>query len=222
MPQHLMKISPRSVLEKFSSEEDLSESLMGEITTSHLSDAQKNLEGSTRVVPGVKPIKNGVSIWGELVTAHTSSNDWGTVLKAIDQSDAGKILFLKSDNDNKAIWGELTSKAAQNKKIKGTIIFGAVRDVSAVKSMDYPVFSRAIVPNAGTPLNEGEVNIPIKIGDFTVEPGDFVLADDGGVVVVPRDKLQETLKESVIIKKTEEKILKQLNQGQFLSDILGI
>ena len=87
--------------------------------------------------------------------------------------------------------------------------------------MDYPVFSRAIV-NAGTPLNEGEVNIPIKIGDFTVEPGDFVLADDGGVVVVPRDKLQETLKESVIIKKTEEKILKQLNQGQFLSDILGI
>ena len=71
--------------------------------------------------------KNGVSIWGKLVTAHTSSNDWGTVLKAIDQSDAGKILFLKSDNDNKAIWGELTSKAAQNKKIKGTIIFGAVR-----------------------------------------------------------------------------------------------
>ena len=64
MPHHLMKISPRSVLEKFSSEEDLSESLMGEITTSHLSDAQKNLEGSTRVVPGVKPIKNGVSIWG--------------------------------------------------------------------------------------------------------------------------------------------------------------
>ena len=142
---------------------------------------------------------------GELVTAHTSSNDWGTVLKAIDQSDAGKILFLKSDNDNKAIWGELTSKAAQNKKIKGTIIFGAVRDVSAVKSMDYPVFSRAIVPNAGTPLNEGEVNIPIKIGDFTVEPGDFVLADDGGVVVVPRDKLQETLKESVIIKKLKKK-----------------
>ncbi len=222
MPPRLMKISPRSVLEKFSSEEEISESLMVDISTSHLADALKNLTGASQVVPGVKSIKVGFSIWGEVVTAHTSSNDWGTVLKAIDQADAGKILFLKSDDDQMAIWGELTSRAAQNKKIKGTIVFGAVRDVSAVRSMNYPVFSRAIIPNAGTPRNEGEVNIPLKLEDLTVHPGDFVLADDGGVVVVPHEKLHETLKESLKIKGTEEEILRRLNQGQSLSDILGI
>ncbi len=222
MAPRLMKISPRSVLEKFSSEEEISESLMADISTSHLADALKNLTGESNVVPGVKPIKEGLRMWGEVITAHTSSDDWGTVLKAIDQAEAGKILFLKSDDDQRAIWGELTSKAAQNKKIKGTIVFGAVRDVSAVRSMNYPVFSRAIVPNAGTPRNEGEVNIPIKLEDLTVHPGDFALADDGGVVVVSPEKLHETLKESLKIKDAEEEILRRLNQGQSLSDILGI
>jgi 3-hexulose-6-phosphate synthase len=219
-----MKISPRSVLEKFSSEEEeeISDSLLADISTSHLADALKNLTGASNVVPGVKSIKEGFSIWGEVVTAHTSSNDWGTVLKAIDKADADKILFLKSDDDQRAIWGELTSKAAQNKKIKGTIVYGAVRDISAVRSMNYPVFSRAIVPNAGAPRNEGELNIPLILEDLTVHPGDFVLADDGGVVVVPHEKLHETLKESLKIKDSEEEILRRLNQGQSLSHILGI
>jgi 3-hexulose-6-phosphate synthase len=217
-----MKISPRSILEKFSSEVEIHESLPLDISTSHLADGLKNLTGVANVVPGVKSIKNGVCIWGEVVTAHTSSNDWGTVLKAIDQADAGKILFLKSEDDQKAIWGELTSKAAQNKKIKGTIVYGAMRDISAVRSMNYPVFSRAIVPNAGAPLNKGEVNITLQLEDLTVHPGDFVMADDGGVVVVPQDKLLETLEESLKIKDTEEKILRLLNQGQSLSNILDI
>lgn len=219
---HKMKISPRSILEKFSSEEEISESLPLDISTSHLADALQSLTGSAHVVPEVKSIKNGLCIWGEVVTAHTNSNDWGTVLKAIDMTDAGKILFLKSENADQAIWGELTSKAAQNKKIKGTIVFGAVRDVSAVRSMNYPVFSSAIVPNAGNPLNEGEVNIPLQLEDLIVHPGDFVMADDGGVVVVPHDKLLETLKESLKIRDTEEEILRLLNLGHSLSNILGI
>ncbi|MEN6329701.1 MAG: RraA family protein [Methanobacteriaceae archaeon] len=217
-----MKISPRAILEKFSSDEEISESLRADISTSHLADALKNLTGTSHVVPGVKPIKNGFNIWGEVVTAETSSNDWGTVLKAIDQANAGKILFLKSTDDQKAIWGELTSKAAINRKIKGTIVFGAARDVSAVISMDYPVFSRAVVPNAGVSLNEGKVNVPLQIEGLTVTPGDFVMADDGGVVVVPQDKLLETLKESLKIKDKEEEILRLLNEGQSLSKILGI
>jgi 3-hexulose-6-phosphate synthase len=219
---HKMKISPRSILEKFSVEDEISESLALDISTSHLADALKKLTGLSNVVPGVKSIKTGVSIWGEVITAYTSSNDWGTVLRTIDQAEAGKILFLKSDDDQKAIWGELTSKAAKIKKIKGTIVFGAVRDVSAVRSMNYPVFSRAIVPNAGAPLNEGKVNIPLELEDLTVRPGDFVMADDGGVVVVPQDRLRETLKESLKIKDAEEEILRLLNQGQSLSYILGI
>jgi 3-hexulose-6-phosphate synthase len=219
---HKMRISPRSVLDEFSSEKEISQLLAGDISTSQLADALKQLTGSAHVVPGVKSIKNGTCIWGEVVTAHTSSNDWGTVLKAIDQADAGKILFLKSDDEHKAIWGELTSKAAQNKKIKGTIVFGAVRDVSAIRDMNYPVFCCVIVPNAGAPLNEGDVNIPIQLEDITIHPGDFVMADDGGVVVVPHDKLHETLKESFKIKKIEEGIIQLLNQGQSLSNILGI
>lgn len=217
-----MKISPRSLLEKFSSGEGISDSFPRDISTSHVADALKNLTGTSNVVFGVKPIKSGLNISGEAVTAQTRSDDWGTVLKAIDQAEAGKILFLQSEDDQSAIWGELTSKTAQNKKIKGTIVYGAVRDISAVKSMNYPVFSRSIVPNAGAPLNKGRVNIPLQLGDLTVYPGDFVIADDGGVVVVPQEKLRETLEESLKIKNKEEKILELVNEGKSLSNILGI
>lgn len=217
-----MKISPRSLLEKFSSGEGISDSFPRDISTSHVADALKNLTGTSNVVFGVKPIKSGLNISGEAVTAQTRSDDWGTVLKAIDQAEAGKILFLQSEDDQSAIWGELTSKTAQNKGIKGTIVYGAVRDISAVKSMNYPVFSRSIVPNAGAPLNKGRVNIPLQLGDLTVYPGDFVIADDGGVVVVPQEKLRETLEESLKIKNKEEKILELVNEGKSLSNILGI
>ncbi|MEG3225193.1 MAG: dimethylmenaquinone methyltransferase [Methanobacteriales archaeon Met13] len=215
-----MKISPKLLMEEFSSVNP--EVGKNELSTSQVSDAVDNLLGKSGVIPDVKPIKDGFRIMGKVITAKTSSADWGTVLNAIELAKPGEILFLQSENDDKAIWGELTSINAQNKGIQGTIIYGAARDVTEVKYLDYPIFSRSIVPNAGTPLSEGEVNVPLHFDNLIVSPGDTVIADDGGVVVVPQENYKEVISAALKIKENEERILNLIKSGKSLKDIIGI
>ena len=216
-----MEISPKSIMEKFSSGKSNKKKKM-ELSTSQISDAMESLLGNSGVIPGIKPLKNGFNINGKVMTAKTSSEDWGTVLDAIELTKSGEILLLQSEDDDKAIWGELTSKNAQKNGLKGTVIYGAVRDVSAVRSMNYPVFSLSIVPNAGAPLAQGEVNIPLHFENLTVRPGDTIIADDGGVVVVPQEHYSEVIVAAFKIKENEERILNLIKSGKSLKEIMKI
>ncbi|MBI5680131.1 MAG: RraA family protein [Methanobacterium sp.] len=216
-----MKLSPESILKKFSSNSSISKLVRMDISTSQLSDALNHVTGNSGVIQGVKPLLDKVVI-GRVVTASTSSDDWGTSLKAIDAAKSGEILFIYVEDDNNAIWGELTSKTAQKKGIVGTVIYGAVRDVGAVKRLGYPVFSKKIVPNAGSPKNEGKVNISIKCGDITVNPQDIIVGDECGVIVIPNEHLDAVIKETLNIKKKEDQIISKIEKGRSLSDILGI
>ena len=84
-------------------------------------------------------------------------------------------MVISCDRDHPAVWGEMASTAAKKRGILGTVIYGACRDTVGIKDLDYPVFSRAIVPNAGNPIGEGEVNIPVICGRTTVNPGDLIM-----------------------------------------------
>jgi 3-hexulose-6-phosphate synthase len=218
--------SPDFLLEQFSSKKygektNLKvESL--KITTSQISDALKNLTGENGVIPHVKPIKGNLKIYGKIVTVKTKQDDWGTPLKAIETAQKGEIIFVVCDGDDIAVWGELFSKYAQEKGIRGTVIYGAMRDIEAVCDLNYPVFSRTVTPNAGNPKAEGETNIPLECGGVTVKPGDWIIGDDCGVVVVPENILKKVIDEAVEIKKNEDEILRQLQEGVSLSDIVGI
>ncbi len=221
-----MEISPDSLLEQFSSKKDHGlkdlevESL--DITTSQLSDALKNLTGEYGIVPGIKPIKKNLKIKGRIVTVKTSQNDWGTSLKSIETANKGEIIFIACDGDEVAVWGELSSKNSQIRGLGGTVIYGATRDVEAVCNLNYPVFSRAVVPNAGQPLANGEDNITLNCGGVEVKPGDWVFGDDCGVVIIDKEIVMDVVKEALRIKKDEDKILRHLEEGLSLSEILGI
>lgn len=213
------KISPESLLKKFSSK--YSKVLKSDITTSQLSDALIRVTGKTGVLPDIKPL-NGLKAFGKVVTVKTKSEDWGTVLNAIDIAQKGEIIFICSEKDDEALWGELTSKNAQMKGIAATIVYGAVRDVTAIKKLNYPVFSKKIVPNAGNPKGEGEVNVPLKCGNVTVKPADMIIGDENGVVVIPKEHLDDVIDEVLDIKKREAEIIRQLEAGISLSEIMGI
>ncbi|AXV39687.1 RraA family protein [Methanobacterium sp. BAmetb5] len=217
--------SPESLLKQFSPKKvkdaDLSLENLG-LTTSQISDALKNLTGEYGVVPGVKPIKDNLKVSGRIITVKTQQDDWGTSLKAVETSSKGDIIFIACDGDEVGVWGEMFSKYAQEKGVQSTVVYGAMRDVEAVRELDYPVFSRSIVPHAGTPRAEGEINIPIECGEVTVKTGDWIFGDDCGVVVIQAEILDPVIQESLKIKKTEEEILHQIAEGKSLSDILGI
>ncbi|MBI5458490.1 MAG: RraA family protein [Methanobacterium sp.] len=221
-----MEISAESLLEHFSSKKlrDTINFQVGnlDITTSQISDALKNLTGESGVIPGVKPIKDHLRINGRVVTVQTQQDDWGTSLKAVETAKKGEIVVICCDGDDIAVWGELFSKYAQKKGVQSTVIYGAMRDVEAVQELNYPVFSRSVVPNAGTPRAEGEINISIECGGIEIKPGDWVFGDDCGVLVVAEEILEKVIHEAIQIKKNEDIILHQLEEGISLSNILGI
>lgn len=221
-----MEISAESLLKDFSSpkmDKKLDFNLKDlDISTSNISDALKNITGEYGVIPGVKPIKDDLKIGGRVVTVKTQQDDWGTSLKAVETAKEGEIVFICCDGDEVGVWGELFSKYAQEKGVQSTVIYGAMRDVEAVKKLDYPVFSRSIVPHAGKPRAEGEIRIPTECGGVKVNTGDWLFGDDGGVVIVPEEILQKVISKALKIKTNEDEILHQIEDGSSLSDILGI
>jgi len=221
-----MEISAESLLREFSSQKmeknmDFNLKDLG-ISTSNISDALKNLTGEYGVIPGVKPIQDDLKISGRVVTVKTQQDDWGTSLKAVETAKEGEIVFICCDGDDIGVWGELFSKYAQKKGVQSTVIYGAMRDVEAVRQLNYPVFSRSIVPHAGTPRAEGEIHIPLECGGVKVNNGDWIFGDDGGVVVVAEEILQKVISKALKIKKHEDEILHQIEDGSSLSDILSI
>jgi 3-hexulose-6-phosphate synthase len=221
-----MEISADFLLGQFSSKkiekhDDFSLENLG-LSTSQISDALKNLTGEYGVIPGVKPFKDDLKISGRAVTVKTQQDDWGTSLKAIETAKIGEIVLICCDGDEIGVWGELFSKYAQKKGIQSTVIYGAMRDVGAVRKLNYPVFSRSVVPHAGTPRAEGKINIPLDCGGVKVKTGDWIFGDDCGVVVITEELLHKVIQKSLQIKKNEDKILHQLEEGGSLSDILGI
>ena len=215
------KLSPESFLKKFLKKTDITKLKRLNITSSQISDALNNLTGNSGVITGVKPLLDATLI-GNAVTVHTASDDWGTSVKAIDTAKKGEILFIRVDSDDKAVWGELTSKTAKEKGIIGTIIYGAVRDVGAIKEMEYPVFSRSIVPNAGKPKVEGKVNVSVECNDVMVNPYDVIIGDECGVVVIPKKLLKQVIKEVMCIKSKEKEIISRIEKGHSLTSILEL
>ncbi|MDI6724726.1 MAG: RraA family protein [Methanobacterium sp.] len=215
------KLSPESLLDKFSPKFSYSKLIRSNLTSSQISDALKNVTGNSGVMKDIKPLLGNMVI-GSAVTVKTDADDWGTCVKAIDVAKKGEILVIKVEGQDQAVWGELTSKTAREKGIICTIIDGAVRDIGAIKELRYPVFSKNVVPNAGSPKAQGKINITIECGDVTVNPGDIIAGDECGVVVIAKENLNDVIEEALNIKKKENEIIRRIEKGDSLSSILGL
>jgi 3-hexulose-6-phosphate synthase len=212
------KLSPESFLKQYTHKNK--NIIDQDITTSQISDALMSLTGENGVIEGVKPIDD-FKIMGKATTVRTSKEDWGTVINAIYTAKKGDVLVISSDGDDVAVWGELASTAAQKEGIVGTVIYGASRDSTGIIKLNYPVFSRNVVPNAGKPLSEGEINKPITCGNTNIKPDDLIIGDECGVVRIPGEIIVKVLKKAQDIIKNENNISQKLNNGTSFIDILN-
>jgi regulator of RNase E activity RraA len=111
-------------------------------------------------------------------------------------------------------WGGIVTVGAAVRSIRGVITDGACRDVDQARELGFPVFARAQVPvTARGRLQQKAAGAPIRLGEVTVEPGDVVLADECGVVVIPRARAAEVLDEAHRLRAREEQIEKQVRAG---------
>ncbi len=199
-------------------EEEIRELLM-KVSTPNVSDAMHR----ARAMEGVYPLVRGKKVVGKAVTVSTMDGDWAKTVEAINVAGEGDVLVIKCSGDSAAVWGELATRSCINRKIAGVIIDGAVRDVDDIRALDYPVFARREVPNAGEPKGFGEINVKIICGGIEVNPGDWIIADDNGVMVLPKQRAYEIARRALEVKKAEDRIRGEIEEkGRTLADVVEL
>ena len=192
--------------------------LLREVSAPNISDAMHR-KGAMK---GILPICTGHKIVGRAITVRTLPGDWAKPVEAIDRAGSGNVIVIDNGRADVAPWGELATLSCMNRKIPGVVIDGAVRDVDEIRKFDYPLFARAIVPNAGEPKGYGEIGVEIVCGGQVVRDGDYIVGDDSGVVVIPKERAYEIARRAKEVYKTELRIRAEIKRGKSLSEVLDL
>lgn len=190
-------------------------SLLKEVSTPNISDAMHR-KGAMR---DIHPINTGTKMAGTAITVQTFAGDWAKSVEAIDLGGPGKVIVVYNGSNYVAPWGGLATLSCKIKGIEGVVIDGAVRDVDEIRAMNYPVFASAVVPNAGEPKGMGEINAEITCGGQNVKPGDYIVGDDSGVVVIPRERAYEIARRAKEVEKNESRMYEEIRRGSTLSQV---
>jgi 3-hexulose-6-phosphate synthase/6-phospho-3-hexuloisomerase len=192
--------------------------LLRQVSTPNISDAMHR-KGA---MSGMISICTGLKIAGRAITVQTLPGDWAKPIEAIDRAGEGDVIVIDNGRADVAPWGELATLSCMNRKVEGVVIDGAVRDVDEIREFNYPVFARAIVPNAGEPKGYGEIGVEITCGGQIVRTGDYIAGDDSGVVVIPKERAYEIARRAKEVYKTELRIRDEIERGKSLSEVLKL
>jgi 3-hexulose-6-phosphate synthase/6-phospho-3-hexuloisomerase len=171
----------------------------------------------------LRPLAAGQFACGPAVTVRTVPGDWAKPVEAIDVAAPGDVIVIDAAGQPPAVWGELATESARNKGVAGLICHGAVRDTADIRRLGFPVWTRLVTSHAGEPRGLGEINQPIEIGGQRILPGDWIVADDDGVIVVPRAKAVEMANRAADVLEAENRIRAEIRDGKTtLSKVLNL
>ena len=188
------------------------------VSTANISDALHRKGW----ISGILPVVENVKMAGPAITVRTYPGDWAKPVEAVDIAKEGDVIVIDAGGVGPAVWGELATNSCVIKKVAGVVIYGAIRDIEEIRKMKFPAFAKLITPQAGEPKGFGEINIPVRIGNQIVNPGDWIVGDSDGVVVIPKDKVVEIANRSMDVFEKENRIRKEIKEGRTLSDITEI
>lgn len=187
------------------------------VSSCNISDAMHKM-GELR---NLHPIVPGIKMVGTAVTVRCFNGDWSKTVEAIDIAEPGQVIVIE-ESGSLAVWGELASWSSKIKGIAGVVIDGAIRDVDEIKKIRFPAFARTVNPTAGEPKGFGEINIEIICSGQKIRPGDWIIGDETGVVVVPKEKAHQIANRALMIYENEARIREEIKQGNTLGKILKL
>lgn len=165
--------------------------------------------------------RTGLALCGTAVTVNARPADNLMAHKALQVAGEGEIIVVSTGgNTSSAVFGELMCTTAAAIPLGGIVVDGAIRDIDGIKRLAFPAFSRSVSPGACDKDGPGEINVPISCGGVVVMPGDIIVGDGDGVVVVPRDAATEVLALADAVFVREEKRILEIRGGDlFKSEI---
>lgn len=194
----------------------------GKLATPTVSDALDRL-GIIGQCFGIKPLDFGFKTVGRAFTIRTIPVDIankGTVGDYIDDVPAGQVIVL--DNGGRldaTVWGDILTIMAHKRGVAGTVIHGICRDVSRSLGLNYPLFTRGNYMRTGKDRVQADAyNVPVSLGEVRVSPGDILLGDADGVVVIPKARELEVLAVAGEIEEAEERIRAEIEKGTRLDE----
>lgn len=198
-----------------------------QLYTGAISDVLREFALLDQALPGhLKPLRPERTVAGLAFTVKSAPNvkitgEMTFRTKMLGELPGDSIVVWDTSNDEKAtLWGGVMTATAAGLGVKGAVIDGGIRDTHQILEKDFPVFYKHRIPNGslGRCLIT-HYQIPIKIGDVVIKPGDVVLGDIDGVVVVPRDLAVAVLERAEEIKQNEKKIFSWVAEGQSVNQI---
>ena len=173
--------------------------------------------------PGLRPVQTGARIAGSAVTALCWPGDNLMIHAAVEQCRAGDVLVVTTASPcTDGMFGELLATSLQARGVRGLVIDAGVRDVAELHAMGFPVWSRAVSAQGTVKSTAGAVNVPIVVGAQTIRAGDVILADDDGVLCVPRDEAPRAVELAQARVDREEAAREAFQAGQLGLDRYGL
>jgi 3-hexulose-6-phosphate synthase/6-phospho-3-hexuloisomerase len=184
--------------------------VLQQVRTSNISDGSHRLA----CLEGIRPVFPGTFACGPAVTVRTMPGDWSKPVQAIDVAGEGDIIVIDAGGVGPAVWGELATESAKNKKLSGLVVNGAVRDTGEIRKLAFPVWARLVVSHAGDPRGLGQINVPIEIAGQRICPGDWIVADDDGVMLLPKDRAVEMANRAADVLETENRYRAEIRDNK--------
>lgn len=175
------------------------------------------------MAPTMRPIQTGTRLAGSAITALCAAGDNMMIHAAVEVIGPGDVLVVATTSPSTdGMFGELLATSLRAHGCAGLVIDAGVRDVADLRDMRFPVWSTAVHAQGTVKETAGSVNIPIVCGGAAVTPGDVVVADDDGVMVVPRDRAAQVLEATTQRIAKEEETRRRLETGELGLDFYGL
>lgn len=171
----------------------------------------------------IRPLGKNTNFCGPAITVDEIEGGNGTIHLALSYTKPGDVLMINArGTETRAVWGGILTTAAEVKSLSGVVVDGVVRDAEDIAKASLPVFGRGFNPAGPHKDWLGRLNTPTSVGGVAVCPGDIILGDTDGVVVVPYADLREVIARCKQITSKEIEIIKRIKSGEETKDLLNL
>ena len=187
-----------------------------EVPTGFVVDAQN---GTGALDWKIKPLDEKMCFVGPAMTVKAEPRDYLPVQPAIALSQRGDVLVISNGGyDGAAVIGDNVAAMARNQGIAAIVTDGLVRDIEGILAAEIPVFCCGVSPNSPYAHGPGRVGLPISISRSVIQPGDMIVGDRNGVVVISRNDIDKVISSIEVVKKKEVELESKISKGLCYAD----